>query len=1020
MDKDFIDKNPVLTTDQDYAALRAKGLHYIEELSHKYWTDYNEHDPGITIMEALCYAITELGYRIDLPMQDLLTNPDGTIPNSQTLYTAKNILTQSPLTIDDYRKLLIDIVGVENAWLKAVDYNTINGVNIAVNEVPIYADCSADALSYNVTPHPVYFSGLYQVLLDLDDDDQLGDLNNGEVQILNPAFGAFTEGEVSFTIVFPVWNDPSVEKLLLASPVTPANVSATFSATGSIITAEIKAKYSIGSAHHTITLNPIVNIDLQPADQTIGTTELAGFFTPEFTAQVVNLYLLKIQKANHIVKKAIRKLNENRNLCEDFVSVTTIIDEEIAFCCDIEISPSTDMSEVQAEVFFAIEEYLNPPVNFYLLSEMQAMGYTTDEIFSGPVLKHGFIDTVQLEQTQLKTEIYASEIISLIMNIEGVLAVRSFRMTKYGVDDQPVSGETNKSWCMPITLGCKPVFSETKSKMVFYKNQFPYLPNMDEVNDVLRWLRATRAHNKLSGHVDDIAIPSGTYFPLDSYTSIEELFPVTYGIGQPGLPPTATNQQRAQAKQLQAYLLLYDQLLADFLSQLANAKELFSTDATVQTYYAQFIDSVKNIMLIYKQDSSAKTINELVMQNQDSATTTVNDWQTLYETNELFLNRRNSFLDHLMSRFAESFNEYVLLMYSLDYTTQQETGITLASMIEDKIEFLQDYPVMSYERGRAYNYFPQKHDFKIDTAKLWNTDNVAGVERKLSHLGGFKSNVPGVEAYFRRFLYCIGNASITSSGTPAKYSFVFTEGANTLTSVTSYDSNAKAQKALPAFMDLLLAIDNYAITQTGTNWNIYVVDNNGVNQAISNNFTSEADAETAMAQFITTFSTMCDSEGLHLIEHILLRPRDNTFDMAPVCLDPQCDFCGDEDPYSFRMSVVMPYWPAHFRSMAFREYFEDIVRQEVPAHTIVKVCWINDESMYEFEREYKTWITALANYSLDKVTGLHKFEIANNKLLKLLFSLHSEYPVATLHDCEDSQGTNPVQLGKTVLGSYKT
>jgi len=70
--------------------------------------------------------------------------------------------------------------------------------------------------------------------------------------------------------------------------------------------------------------------------------------------------------------------------------------------------------------------------------------------------------------------------------------------------------------------------------------------------------------------------------------------------------------------------------------------------------------------------------------------------------------------------------------------------------------------------------------------------------------------------------------------------------------------------------------------------------------------------------------------------------------------------------------------------------------------------------------EYKTWITALANYSLDKVIGLHKFEIANNKLLKLLFSLHSEYPVATLHDCEDSQGTNPVQLGKTVLGSYKT
>src|ERR1700712_1845251 len=90
-------KTPVLTHDQDYAFLREAGLKYIEKLSSTQWTDYNEHDPGITIMEALCYAITELGYRTDLPMQDLLTQSDGTISPSQTLFTAKNILTKSPL-----------------------------------------------------------------------------------------------------------------------------------------------------------------------------------------------------------------------------------------------------------------------------------------------------------------------------------------------------------------------------------------------------------------------------------------------------------------------------------------------------------------------------------------------------------------------------------------------------------------------------------------------------------------------------------------------------------------------------------------------------------------------------------------------------------------------------------------------------------------------------------------------------------------------------------------------------------
>ena len=56
----------------------------------------------------------------------------------------------------------------------------------------------------------------------------------------------------------------------------------------------------------------------------------------------------------------------------------------------------------------------------------------------------------------------------------------------------PGTGETGKIWCMPITSGCKPVFSETKSKILFYKNQFPFLPSLAEVRDILRWLNAVK------------------------------------------------------------------------------------------------------------------------------------------------------------------------------------------------------------------------------------------------------------------------------------------------------------------------------------------------------------------------------------------------------------------------------------------------------------------------------------------------------------------------------------------------
>ena len=45
------------------------------------------------------------------------------------------------------------------------------------------ADRENDTLTFNTTTHPVYLNGRYKVLLDLDDVPQLGDLNNGEIDL---------------------------------------------------------------------------------------------------------------------------------------------------------------------------------------------------------------------------------------------------------------------------------------------------------------------------------------------------------------------------------------------------------------------------------------------------------------------------------------------------------------------------------------------------------------------------------------------------------------------------------------------------------------------------------------------------------------------------------------------------------------------------------------------------------------------------------------------------------------------
>ncbi len=130
-----------LKTVLDYNALRQLGMSYIEGLGSTYWTDYNTHDPGITTLEILSYALTELGYRMQFPMRDLLEEAPAEAPINDTRYTARQILTTHPVTEADYRKLLIDQEDVANAWLSKV-----------TNYKPrVYGDCKTEQLTFDQT-----------------------------------------------------------------------------------------------------------------------------------------------------------------------------------------------------------------------------------------------------------------------------------------------------------------------------------------------------------------------------------------------------------------------------------------------------------------------------------------------------------------------------------------------------------------------------------------------------------------------------------------------------------------------------------------------------------------------------------------------------------------------------------------------------------------------------------------------------------------------------------------------------
>ncbi|WP_083745507.1 hypothetical protein [Variovorax sp. KK3] len=143
-------------------ALFDEGLASVRRLSRAHWTDHNTHDPGITMLEAACYALTDLAYRHSLPIEDLLTGK-GEAPEQalSRLHAPQAVLPNRALTELDWRKLLIDLPDVKNAWIEPV------------TDVVLHADLRRRELRTTPPEHPdtrpVPLAGLYRARIEFMD-----------------------------------------------------------------------------------------------------------------------------------------------------------------------------------------------------------------------------------------------------------------------------------------------------------------------------------------------------------------------------------------------------------------------------------------------------------------------------------------------------------------------------------------------------------------------------------------------------------------------------------------------------------------------------------------------------------------------------------------------------------------------------------------------------------------------------------------------------------------------------------
>ncbi len=96
-----------------FDTLFEQGKQVLRDHANETWDDLAEHDPGITLLQALTYNVSDLAYRHTLPLQDLLTpKSDGKEKEAAIFsqqFAPEHMLTTSPITEDDYRRALLDL-----------------------------------------------------------------------------------------------------------------------------------------------------------------------------------------------------------------------------------------------------------------------------------------------------------------------------------------------------------------------------------------------------------------------------------------------------------------------------------------------------------------------------------------------------------------------------------------------------------------------------------------------------------------------------------------------------------------------------------------------------------------------------------------------------------------------------------------------------------------------------------------------------------------------------------------------
>jgi hypothetical protein len=398
--------------------------------------------------------------------------------------------------------------------------------------------------------------------------------------------------------------------------------------------------------------------------------------------------------ALRVAEKVLSVFSRERNLCED---IDRIIIERVAdnvLGLSVRISESAAPVSTLANIYYAFTSKLASAINFVSYERALTAGASPEEMFRGPLLNGGILSQ---GAQPLRPGLGQADIVALIEEVPGVVQVTA--SASMAVPSAKTEMQTQMYSAIDVKLLCNNLEIRVPAQELHAR--------YGELDRASRHMRSRRPARVLP-------LPRGSVRDVADYLSVQYHFPGIYGVGPMGVPQSAPAQQHALAKQLKGYLLLFDQSMADLLANLANLRQLYSTEIDKhRTYFTQLLSP-----------AAFPGLDELYDRKGIATMQAAQDAQANHD-------RANRMIDYLLALYGESFPDQPLLPNSSHTTVLERDGITDARMA-----YLKSIGSITSNRFHAV-------DFRN---KIKDSGDRSGLEEKLSHLLAFEMDLASTGA----------------------------------------------------------------------------------------------------------------------------------------------------------------------------------------------------------------------------------------------------------------------------------